>query len=120
MENKTNETKEVTMEQLMKVIEENHKEEIKHLKEIEQAQALTVNTCSTIFSMILERKDILDLEENEEKELIIAISALSACTEHLMEVSGLNKFEESLKERFGNVNVKVITNIDDLMKELFK
>ena len=120
MENKTNETKEVTMEQLMKVIEENHKEEMEHLKEIEQAQALTVNTCSTIFSMILERKEMLDLEKHEEKELMMAISALSACTEHLMEVSGLNKFKESLKERFGNVNVKVITNIDDLMKELFK
>lgn len=120
MENKTNETKEVTMEQLMKVIEENHKEEIKHLKEIEQAQALTVNTCSTIFSMILERKEMLDLEKHEEKELIMAISALNACTEHLMEVSGLNIFKEGLEERFGNVNVKVITNIDDLMKELFE
>lgn len=50
----------------------------------------------------------------------MAISALNACTEHLMEVSGLNKFEESLKERFGNVNAKVITNIDDLIKELLK
>lgn len=120
MENKTNETKEVTMEQLMKVIEENHKEEMEHLKEIEQAQSLIVNVCSTIFSMILERKDVLDLEENEEKELMMAISALNACTEYLMEVSGLNKFEESLKERFGNVNVKVITNIDDLIKEIFK
>lgn len=120
MENKTNETKEVTMEQLLKVIEENHKEEMKHLYEIEQAQALTVNTCSTILSMIIERKELFDLEDCEEKELILATKALNACVEHLMEVSGLNKFEESLKERFGNVNVKVITNIDDLMKELFK
>lgn len=53
------------MEQLVKVIEENHKEEMKHLYEIEQAQALTVNTCSTIFSMILERKEMLDLEKHE-------------------------------------------------------
>ena len=120
MENKTNETKEVTMEQLLKVIEENHKKEMKHLYEIEQAQALTVNTCSTIFSMILERKDVLDLEESEEKELMIEVSALNACVEHLMEVSGLNKFEDSLKERFGNVNVKVVTSIDDLVKEIFK
>ena len=120
MENKTNETKEVTMEQLMKAIEENHKEEMEHLKEIEQAQSLTVNACCTIFSMILERKEMLGLGKSEEKELMMAISALNACAEHLMEVSGLNKFEESLKEKFGNVNVKVITNIDDLMKELFK
>lgn len=120
MENKTNETKEITMERLMKVIEENHKEEMKHLQKIEQAQSLIVNTCSTSFSMILERKDMLELEGNEEKELMMAISALNACTEHLMEISGLRKFEESLKERFGNVNVKVITSIDDLMKELFK
>lgn len=120
MENKTNETKEVTMEQLLKVIEENHKEEMKHLYEIEQAQALIVNAWSTLFSMIIEKKELLNLEECEEKELYLATKALNACVEHLMEISEMNKIEKDLKERFGNVNVKVITNIDDLMKELFK
>lgn len=120
MENKEKETKEVTMEQLVKMIEENHKEEMKYLYEIEQAQALTVNACSTIFSIIIERKEMLDLGDCEVKELYLATKALNACVEHLMEVSGLNKFEESLKERFGNVNVKVITDIDELIKELIK
>lgn len=120
MENKTNETKEVIIEQLVKVIEENHREEMKHLKELESSQALIVNAWLTLFSMIIEKKEKLKLEDCEENELILATKALNACVEHLMEISGVNKTKESLNERFGNVNVKVITNIDDLIKELLK
>lgn len=120
MENKTNETKEVTMEQLMKVIEENHKEEMKHLKEIEKAQALGLNCFNTVFQLMLSKNNELKLEKDECDNLECGLDALNCCIETLFELSGMRKTEDMLLDAIKNAQVKVITNIDDLMKELFK
>lgn len=120
MENKTNETKEVTMEQLMKVIEENHKEEMKHLKEIEKAQALGLNCFNTLFQLMLDKNDELKLEKDDCDNLGYGLDSLNCCIETLFELSGMRKTEDMLLDAIKNAQVKVITNIDDLMKELFK
>ena len=120
MENKTNETKEVTMEQLMKVIEENHKEEMKHLYEIEKAQALGINCFNTVFQLMLSRNNELKLDKDEYNNLECGLDALNCCIETLFELSGMRKTEDMLLDAIKNARVKVIANIDDLIKELIK
>ena len=120
MENKTNETKEVTIEQLLKVIEKNHKEEMEHLNEIEKAQALTLNCFNTVFQLMLGKNNELNLDKDECDNLRYGLDALNCCIETLFELSGMRKTEDMLRDVIKNAQVKVITNIDDLIKELFK
>lgn len=96
MENKTNETKEVTMEQLLKVIEENHKEEMKHLKEMEKAQALGLNCFNTLFQLMLDKNNELKLDKDDCDNLECGLDALNCCIETLFELSGMRKTEDML------------------------
>lgn len=101
--------KEVTNEQIMY-----------HLKEMEVAQSCLTNAFATLFSLIHERRKMLELDKLEEIIIKSGINALLMCTNHMREISGLN---ERTKEVVDKMEVHEIKDADDLLhflKEILK
>lgn len=89
---------------------------LEHLKELELTQGLLLNSFGTIFTMLLEHKEQLELSNIEEKLLMIGIEAIDSGLDSLGDKTGMNEVENKMK----NVNVKVITSLDELFKEILK
>ena len=89
---------------------------LEHLKELEQTQGLLLNSFGTIFTMLLEHKEQLELSKIEEKLLMVGIDAIDSGLYSLGEKTGLNEVEKKMR----GVNVKVITSFDGLLNEILK
>lgn len=89
---------------------------LEHLKELEQTQSLLLNSFGTIFTMLLEHKEKLKLYEAEQKLLMVGIDAIDLGLDSLGEKTGMNEVEKKMK----NVNVSVITSLDELFNEILK
>lgn len=89
---------------------------LEHLKELERAQGLLLNGFVTIFTLLLERKEQLKLDEIEQKILMVGIDATNICLDSLREKTGMNEVKKKMK----NVNVSVITSLDELFNEILK
>lgn len=89
---------------------------LEHLKELERTQGLLLNSFGTIFTMLLEHKEQLELSEIEEKLLMVGIDAIDFGLDSLGEKTGMNEIERKMR----NVNVRVISSLDELFKEILK
>ena len=89
---------------------------LEHLKELEQTQSLLLNSFGTIFTLLLEHKEQLKLDEVEQKLLMVGIDAIDLGLDSLGEKTGMNEVEKKMK----NVNVSVITSLDELFNEILK
>ena len=89
---------------------------LEHLKELEQTQSLLLNSFGTIFTMLLEHKEQLKLDEIEQKLLMVGIDAIDIGLDSLGEKTGMNEVKKKMK----NVNVRVITSLDELFNEILK
>lgn len=89
---------------------------LEHLKELERAQGLLLNGFGTIFTLLLEHKEQLKLDEMEQKLLMVGIDAIDLGLDSLGEKTGMNEVEKKMK----NVNVSVITSLDELFNEILK
>lgn len=89
---------------------------LEHLKELERMQSLLLNSFGTIFTLLLERKEQLKLSEIEEKLLTVGVNAINIGIDSLGEKTGMNEIERKMR----NVNVRVITSLDELFKEILK
>ena len=89
---------------------------LEHLKELEQTQSLLLNSFGTIFTLLLEHKEQLKLDEVEQKLLMVGIDAIDLGLDSLGEKTGMNEVEKKMK----NVNVRVITSLDELFNEILK
>ena len=66
--------------------------------------------------MLLEHKEQLKLDEMEQKLLMVGIDAIDLGLDSLGEKTGMNEVEKKMK----NVNVSVITSLDELFNEILK
>lgn len=66
--------------------------------------------------MLLEHKEQLELSEMEQKLLMVGIDAIDLGLDSLGEKTGMNEVEKRMK----NVNVSVITSLDELFNEILK
>lgn len=89
---------------------------LEHLKELEQTQSLLLNSFGTIFTMLLEHKEQLKLDEMEQKLLMVGVDAIDLGLDSLGEKTGMNEVEKKMK----NVNVRVIASLDELFNEILK
>ena len=89
---------------------------LEHLKELERTQGLLLNSFGTIFTMLLEHKEQLKLDEMEQKLLMVGIDAIDLGLDSLGEKTGMNEVKKKMK----NVNVRVITSLDELFNEILK
>ena len=89
---------------------------LEHLKELERTQGLLLNSFGTIFTMLLEHKEQLELSNSEEKLLTVGINAIDMGIDSLGEKTRLNEVEKKMK----NVNVRVITSFDEFLEEILK
>lgn len=89
---------------------------LEHLKELERTQGLLLNSFGTIFTLLLEHKEQLKLDEVEQKLLMVGIDAIDLGLDSLGEKTGMNEVEKKMK----NVNVSVITSLDELFNEILK
>ena len=89
---------------------------LEHLKELERTQGLLLNSFGTIFTLLLEHKEQLKLDEMEQKLLMVGINAIDLGLDSLGEKTGMNEVEKKMR----NINVKVITSFDELLEEILK
>lgn len=109
---RTEETKhEVTNEQILE-----------HLKEIEIAQGCITNGINTLFSVIIERKEQLNLSKCEAEMIRQGEVALACITNRMADISGMNeKLNECEKESQAKVHVvskEDVKDFVDFLKEI--
>lgn len=101
--------REVTNEQLMY-----------HLKEVEKAQCCVTNAFATLFSLIHARRKMLELDKSEERIIWSGINALSMCTNHMSEISGLNERTKEVSDKMEVHEIKDADDLLDFLKEILK
>lgn len=90
---------------------------LEHLKEIEMAQGCIASVINTLFCVIDERKEQLNLNRVEVEMIKSGQTALDCVTDSMADISGMNEKLQKIKEKKVKEDVQ---ELFDFLKEFFE